>query len=305
MLALACMAAASAATEAPAQCGADGLFPGAIEMRDTLIPSEGLAGSAVPFGAVLVPAGWMTEGGMTVAAGLPCQSSTQLSWRAQSPDQLSGVVLLPEASWVYVRPSGTKFSNCPDRPYGDAWTYLPELLKGIQPAAVPAEVHNRHDLAAPVSAQWQGAVPQANPLAVSAGELPFQVPALGEAPARDGLLVAIVVTVTTAPEIPENQTTAYAYPALLAFAPPGQLDPALVEAMRASAVTNPVWVQALERATRIGMPPEQPPLSTKFEARREAAAAAPACERGLRPLTIPNLWIAADGRYYFKEMPSP
>lgn len=304
LLALACMTAMAAPPDAAPQCGPDGLFTGAIELRDFIIPSEPLGGADIPYAAILAPASWTADGGVALTGGQQCQPQTRMAWTVQSTDSLHGIAAVPEVTWVYLATGGTRLSDCVARPYVDARGFLPELLRNLQPAAEVVQVLDRQDLATQASAHLAN-LPQ-GVASASAAELRFRVPAPDDKPGRDGLLAGIVVALTIAPGTPETQTTAYAYPSLLALAPTGELDAALAEAVRASTLPNPAWAEAFERANHPGVGrPEPLRLPTTFQPRREARAEAPACARGLRPLSIPNLWIAADGRYYFKEMTSP
>ena len=306
MLAMASMSAVAAPPDAAPQCGPDGLFPGVIELREFIVPSESLGGADIPYAAILAPAPWTADGGVALTGGQQCQPQTRMAWTVQSADNLHGIAALPEVTWVHLATGGISFSDCVARPYLDARGFLPELLRNLQPAAEVVQVLDRQDLATQASAHLAKLPQGAANASASAAELRFRVPALDDKPGRDGLLAGIVVAMTIAPGTPETLTTAYAYPSLLALAPAGELDAALAEAVRASTLPNPAWAEAFERANHGGVgTPEPQRLPTTFQPRREARDVAPACARGLKPLTIPNLWIAADGRYYFKEMPSP
>ncbi len=302
------VAAALAASSATAEiaCGANGAPEGAVEMREAIlgIGAVSATDAKTPYAAFLIPATWKDEGAVALDGADPCGVTEKPRWRAMSPDGASSIEILPGEGWT-VSAHAAQFSACPSRDSRSAATHAAALIKSGAPGASVVDVRERTDIVEPFKDQIKRLGETGARVEVTAAEMSFEA-RMASGETEYGLLVAAVTTFTPAASIPEYETRATALPSLLARSRGKAPDAALVEAVRASALTDPNWVRRREEAMR---PPGYLPdlqersirrwTSEPFPVRETGAGAANACGQSFATLTIANLWKAEDGRFWF------
>jgi hypothetical protein len=119
------------------------------------------------------------------------------------------------------------------------------------------------------------------------------------------IMTAIVIS-TPGAAIPEYEARAFSLPTVLALAPTGKLDRDLVEAIRASAMPNPGWIDyASSIMRRVGGLPGADeierisrPEKSDFPM-RAAGAAVDACGAVLHEVGVPNVLRSPSGAFFY------
>lgn len=276
-------------------CAADGAPQGAVAFEDYVIDDISAPASAGRFAAmaVMAPAGWTAEGGMDQRVNDRCGLTHTLRWRAVSPDGLQTISVFPDARWTVSR-FPAQFNACLSRDIRDTKAYTQSVLdeNGIK-AAISDEGRDRPDIAAALNPAWaeDGVLPT---VVAEAREFAVTID-----PATDGLIIAAMNVHTPGANIPENEETAYALPTLLVTGPKGTIDRNLVEAVRASALANPHWVELLQRTydnpgedvvgKALKMPFPERTLGEEMEF----------CGAKFAMITEKGIWRRGDGRYFY------
>lgn len=283
------------------RCGAGGAPENAIELREATVRIDAF-GDAYPYLSILVPSSWTDSGAAVFDPGDACGAQERLHWRAVSPDGAASIEILPGAGWTAsARPA--QFSSCGSRDIHDAAGFARHLLATAAPRADIRETLDRQDLSEPVNAQFAASSEYAGKMEASAAEIRFDAPSPDGA-AEQGAIVALIVTFTPPPFIPENEARATAFPALMARARGAAVDMRLMEAVRASALASPRWQAFRERmlAPPGVLPDPRKPISAIRAApefsERETAPEAGACGGRVRKLTSADIWKGDDGRYW-------
>ncbi len=208
---------------------------------------------------MLIPYGWKTEGGVYWAREFLCTNGYNFVWSATSPDGLTALGITPQTAWEYSS-YGAQASRpgCQTMQMGSVRQYLEASVQQSMPGARVLEFHERPDLI-------EGAQSSRTPMPMGeiqiwseAGEILFAFNKNG----RDmrGSMAAVVQfqkTVTDMTSMYQSDPTiaampsaaqtrmeavsAFAYPGFASSAPEGQLNLALMEALRKTIAPNPTW----------------------------------------------------------------
>ncbi len=213
-------------------------------------------GQPIPAYTLFTPVGWKSSGGIEWGNQYACTKGFGINWKVTSQDELTGVAVLPHQGWGYnsLVSSGEASPGCQIRQIYDVQTYLSLVLQNTRPDAANIQFQPRPDLVAEIpnnqwSRPWQLGMEF---FTTEAGELSFNVVENGVT-----LDVKLMVTVQFTKTVTDTDVTyheavsAYAYPTVAIFAPQGQLDEILFNAMRKSAAPNPEWENAIAEHIQI------------------------------------------------------
>lgn len=255
------------------ECAADGMPAGAVELVETVIPNltAPSAGGPPPYAYALIPAGWVGTGGVAARPNDPCGLPDSFAWRAISPDGAERIEILPAEMWTASR-SKAQFSSCPSKPFMNAVDYVAAKIRDFSKDAELGAVRLRDELVADYNKTYGGNFTEGTSVATAA-EQDFVDARAG----TEGIAVSFVVLSTPGAYIPENEPKARSTPSLIANAPAGRLNRALIEAVRSSFNALPAWRDA-------------------------PAAASPAqrwCGRAVAETGVKDVYKDADGRFFF------
>ncbi|PZO07852.1 MAG: hypothetical protein DCF27_10000 [Lysobacteraceae bacterium] len=237
--------ATDASVPAPAMV-ATGAAAGGGMQRVAVIDPNGF-GQPMPALWVQLPAGWRTTGGVLWNQQAPCGATPSFQWQAQSPDGRQSLQMLPAEAWTYDNlnmpmPAG----SCPRWPITDVRTYLQSLVQRQRPNARVLDYRTRNDLIQrappPSDAQtryWK-----------EGGELliAYSGPN-GEV--RESFSAVVQFMETTMQGVVPGEVRKFisgiAGSPLIASAPAGQLDLAMVTRFGTSAVPDPQWQARMDK----------------------------------------------------------
>ena len=196
---------------------------------------------------VQVPAGWRTGGGVVWNAQAPCGATPSFQWQAQSPDGRQSLQLLPAEAWSFDNlnmnlPAG----NCPRWPITDVRGYLQSLVQRQRPNARVLDYRARNDLvrfpAPPSDAQTSYRKEGGEILIAYSGP---------QGEVRESLIAVVLFTETTMAGVMPGEVRKFmsgiAGSPVVATAPAGQLDLAMVSQFAMSPQPDPEWQARMDR----------------------------------------------------------
>ena len=226
------------------------LPPGAIILQRGVIPDPGVMTRGPAF-YVMLPQGWTGRGGVEAYQVRPCAEPFGVNWSAASPDGKSSVAIFPTEIW---QASNTGAGECPPGDYRNVRDYLAARAIQFFPGARVLDYRARADYrkAAAERADMYNRALAATGLAGSnatadGGEVLFAFTRDGVD--MRGVLGASAVFYGTVMENPMGgeplrTLTGGTIGTFGAFAPAGQLDFTLIEAVRKSVTPDPRWLEA-------------------------------------------------------------
>ncbi len=198
---------------------------------------------------LVVPAGWRTSGGVVWQQGqVECGPlNTHVQWRAESPDGVSAIEILPEEMW-----SGTSIQipgyqpKCPNISINNVRDYLTWLAQRVRSGARVLDFRDRPEFAAPLAffnrndsmsgyetRSW-----------VQGGELLLGYQLNGRE-MRETIAGTVLFSHTRMAGVMPGEIREFmsltALPAYAVRAPEGQLDFQLAELVRRSIKRDPQW----------------------------------------------------------------
>jgi hypothetical protein len=200
---------------------------------------------------LFIPHGWQTKGGVVWGQEYMCTNGYATLWSAEAPDGKSGLALLPHTKWEnHNHGLGPSSIGCSLAPYTSTRAYLEALAARLKPGARILAYRDRPD--------FMGEAPPALPQDpygnmqmrrwVEAGEVLFAYAERG-VDMRGTLAVHVIFTTVIAnygAGMPTMRSLdAQTGPVLATFAPNGQLDFRLFEAIRRTMTPNPPYVQRI------------------------------------------------------------
>jgi len=286
-------------------CASDGIPEGAIELEEIIVPDLSFSNSASPLAyiSILGPAGWLSEGGLSVDVADPCGSTDRLRWRVYSPDQAFSIDLYPAEGWTASN-RATQFSACPARDIHGAVDYVDDLLKRHGLVVTRTKSRVRSDI---IESFRSAAFDGSDSFVIDAIEthMTFEPRKDARSDGDDGLAMAAVVLFKPAVTIPEHETRAWSLPTIVARAPAGALNRDLIEAVRTSVLLNPNWVRLRDRMRLAGrlspmgdINPERLRSEELFPV-RDGGLGVKACGVQFQALSSPQLWRSEDGRFWY------
>jgi len=207
-------------------------------------------GQPIPAITLFTPVGWKASGGVDWGDQYACTKGFALNWTITTPDELTGVSLLPQQGWEFNSNGSRKVANlgCQIRPILDVESYLLSLLQNTRPDAINIQFRPRPDLVAEIpNNQWSRPSQfEVTHHTTQGGELTFNVVEKGVTlDVTLATTVAFTKSITNTSYYSNELVFALADNALVTFAPQGQYDNALFSAMRKSATLNPQWKNAI------------------------------------------------------------
>jgi hypothetical protein len=226
-----------------------------LHMQPNVIVDQTGFGKPTPAITLFTPVGWKASGGVVWGEQFACTKYFAFNWKVTTPDELTGAALLPQQGWEFNN-SGANAANlgCQIAQITNVEAYLRTLLKSARSDATNIRFRKRPDLVQEIAnnrwdRQWQMGTQH---FWTEGGELLFNVTEKGV-----GLEASLMTTVSFMKTITKGQAYhgesvfANADPAMATFAPVGQYNPALFDAMRKSARFDPQWQQAIAEHIRI------------------------------------------------------
>lgn len=147
---------------AASSCGADqgeGHAPSAVDPTLHSVDIIDASGFGQPMVAasMLVPAGWQASGGVGWNRSTDCVSNQlQIAWRAQAPDGMHAIELLPGFSWQ-VQGTQIQMNPCPAMPFASTRDFLLAVVQRHRPGARVLQYRERPQLAKATPAPGNGA----------------------------------------------------------------------------------------------------------------------------------------------------
>ena len=220
---------------------ADGGNPagGALQRVPVIDPS----GFEKPMPAlwVQIPAGWQTRGGVVWNQQAPCGATPGFQWQAQSADGRQRLEMLPPDAWTWDNlgmdlPGG----SCPRVPITTVQAYLQSLVQRLRPGARVLDYRSRDDLIRtppmPSDAQTRHWKQGGEMLVASNGPS-------GEV--RESFMAVVQFSETTMAGVMPGEVRKFisglAGSPVVATAPAGQLDLAMVTHFANSLQPDPQW----------------------------------------------------------------
>jgi hypothetical protein len=195
---------------------------------------------------VQVPAGWGSAGGVVWNPQAPCGATPGYQWQAQSADGRQSLRMLPPEAWSFDNLNLGVQGNCPRWPITDVRTYLQSLVERQRPGARVLDFRMRNDLvrvpAPPSDAQtrfWK----EGGEMLVS-----YTGP---EGERRESYLAVVQFMETTMAGVMPGEVRKFmsgiAGMPVIASAPAGQLDLAMVSHFATSIEPDPQWQARMDR----------------------------------------------------------
>ena len=216
-----------------------------------VMDNNGFARPLVAF-SILVPETWRPEGGVVWGGGYShCGGmGYNFQWRAIAPDGRSGVAVVPTSNWRYNTSGAASSDGCPNTPITTAGEYLQAMVQQYRPNARILDYRPRQDLAAEFQ-QLNSITPM--PLGeqrnwVDAGEVLLAYTNNG-VDTRETISAVVTFSLMrfyASDGLPgADYLSGASFPGFAAFAPAGQLDFQLTEAMRKSARPGAEWARLI------------------------------------------------------------
>lgn len=195
---------------------------------------------------VQVPAGWRTGGGVVWDPQAPCGATPSYQWQAQSPDGRQSLRMLPAEAWSFDNLNLGVQGNCPRWPITDVRTYLQSLVERQRPGARVLDFRMRNDLlrvpAPPSDAQtrfWKEGGEMLVSYSGPQGEM------------RESYTAVVQFMETTMAGVMPGEVRKFmsgiAGLPVIASAPAGQLDLAMVSHFATSIEPDPQWQARMDR----------------------------------------------------------
>lgn len=250
---------AAAPGETAAQVAAQGaapmaikrpLPPGVVILQRSAIPDPGVIGRG-PAMYVMLPVGWVGHGGVEVYQGL-CSEPFGVNWSASSPDGGASVAIFPAEIWQWSN-SGIP-SDCTRGDHTNIRDYLAAKAAQMFPGARVLDYRQRADYAKAAKERADSFNQSAAQVGLTGttaqsdgGEVLFAFERNG-ADMR-GVIGASAVFYESLNSNPMGgeplrALTGGTIGTFGAFAPAGQLDFTLIEAVRKSVTPDPKWLEA-------------------------------------------------------------
>ncbi len=214
--------------------------------RVAIIDSSGFE-KPMPALWVQVPAGWRTAGGVVWNQQAPCGATPSYQWQAQSPDGRQTLQMLPAEAWTFDNlnmpmPQG----SCPRWPITDVRTYLQSLVQRQRPGARVLDFRMRNDLLrrpAPPSDQQTRYWKEAGEILIAYNGPQGEV--------RESISAVVQFMETTMAGVMPGEVRKFisgiAGVPVIASAPAGQLDLAMVTHFGMSSETDPQWQARMDK----------------------------------------------------------
>ena len=237
---------AAAAPGEPGDMGAAGPAPANGLQRIAVIDPNGFE-KPMPAMWVQVPAGWRANGGVLWNAQAPCGATPSFQWQAQSPDGRQSIQMLPAEAWAFDNlnlnlPAG----NCPRWPITNVRAYLESLVQRQRPNARVLDYRARNDLVrmpAPPSDQQTRFWKEGGEILIAYGGPNGEV--------RESLLAVVMFMETTMAGAMPGEVRKFmsgmAGSPVIASAPAGQLDLAMVSHFAMSTEPDPQWQARMDK----------------------------------------------------------
>ncbi|MFY2762785.1 hypothetical protein [Arenimonas sp. MALMAid1274] len=195
---------------------------------------------------VELPAGWRTEGGVLWNAQAPCGATPSFQWRAQSPDGRQSLQMLPAEAWSWDNLGMDIQGSCPRWQITDVRAYLQSFVQRHRPGARVLDFRARNDLirSAPPPSDgqtrfWKEGGEVLIAYAGPQGEM------------RESISVVVQFMENTLMGVMPGEVRKFysgiAAAPVVATAPNGQLDLALVGHFSSTAQPDPQWQARMNR----------------------------------------------------------
>lgn len=230
--------------------GASGGLPeGAVRLERADIYDNSGFGRPMKAVSIFVPAGWSASGGIVWQSnGQPCgPNGTRIEWRADSPDGVSAIELLPEETWA-----GNNLQmqlpeqTCPNVSITNVKDYLNWYVQRVRPGAHILDYRDRPDIVQSLEHLNRSETTVGGELRswIEAGELLLAFNVSGR-DMRESLAVIVFFTLNRMAGVMPGEVrdflTISTSPALAFRKPHGQLDFKLAETIRRSMKNDPEW----------------------------------------------------------------
>lgn len=224
---------------------------------------------------VQIPAGWATGGGIVWDQNAPCGATPGYQWQAQSPDGQRSLRILPPDAWSFDNLNlGVGAGNCPRWPITDVRSYLQSLVERQRPGARVLDFRLRNDLVRepplPSDTQtrsWKEGGEMLVSYTGPQGEM------------RESYTAVVQFTETTMAGVMPGEVRKFmsgvAGSPVVATAPAGQLDLAMVSHFAMTAEPDPQWRARMDQhntaIARRGMQGQAERGQIAAQTRREVA----------------------------------
>lgn len=227
--------------------------PGALRVQMVEIIDTNGFEQPMPASFAFIPVGWQAHGGVQWGRQFACTNGFNYNWRAQSPDGLQTVAVLPQQKWEtnnYGAAPSTP--GCPSAAITSIQQYLQQVVAGMRPDASVMDYRPRPDLAAKLQ-HFNQVTPSAMGEMrtwVESGEAMFGWSEQGRS-MRGVVAASAVFSLMRNNALGAGQTmealTGFVFPGFIATAPERQLNLQFTEAIRQSFLPNPAWEARISR----------------------------------------------------------
>lgn len=246
------------AVAASAHASAPKLPDGAYRVQRARIVDPNGFGRPMTAVTLLVPAGWSTSGGVVWQVNQQgCgKAGTHFAWRADSPDGVSAIELMPEESWGGNNlPLPAMQLPCPNVTITNVRDYLRWLVERTRPGARILDYRDRPDIAKLLAAfnSVQPSVGGEIRNWAEAGDVLVAYNQNGR-DMREMISIAVLFSLSRMQGVMPGEIreflTISAQPAYCVRAPHGQLDFHFAAAVQQSIKVDPEWKAHMNEHTR-------------------------------------------------------